>query len=441
MGILQKRYILIAFISLIAVSAFLHLWRISTPSWPIFDEAYFTTLPAQNVLREPYFDIHPPLGRLIFSLPLYFSNTESLKNANFVKISRNASANQLETEHKPDNYKEFPYVDLRLVSILSGLALLIALFLFIREVAGSYVALLTLFFAVFENALLLHTRLILMDGMYLAFSLLGLYFFFRKKTAPVIAGLFWGLALSVKLTALAFIGPVLIVWMITDNREEGGNMKKRVFKFILVGLLTLAILWFLINLLLFPVGERIALFNNLFSLGLTSSFWAPILISLKEVVVSLLGYTLGYTSLFSSPWYFWPFMQGGIIYYQNAGSYIAFVGNKFVWYLSTLGVIVIIIKFMRDGIKRIGVSENFRPALILLGGYIFALVPFFTIIRRDTFLYQYFPALVFAISLAAFLTVKFLENKPRGIKNAILSAIIILTIVGFVLSAPYTYGL
>ena len=441
MGILQKRYILIAFISLIAVSAFLHLWRISTPSWPIFDEAYFTTLPAQNVLREPYFDIHPPLGRLIFSLPLYFSNTESLKNANFVKISRNASTNQLETEHKPDNYKEFPYVDLRSVSILSGLALLIALFLFIREVAGSYVALLTLFFAVFENALLLHTRLILMDGMYLAFSLLGLYFFFRKKTAPVIAGLFWGLALSVKLTALAFIGPVLIVWMITDNREEGGNMKKRVFKFILAGLLTLAILWFLINLLLFPVGERIALFNNLFSLGLISSFWAPILISLKEVVVSLLGYTLGYTSLFSSPWYFWPFMQGGIIYYQNAGSYIAFVGNKFVWYLSTLGVIVIIIKFMRDGIKRIGVSENFRPALILLGGYIFALVPFFTIIRRDTFLYQYFPALVFAISLAAFLTVKFLENKPRGIKNAILSAIIILTLIGFVVSAPYTYGL
>ena len=76
-----------------------------------------------------------------------------------------------------------------------------------------------------------------------------------------------------------------------------------------------------------------------------------------------------------SPWYFWPILLG-TIHYDNSGMNIRLVGNIFVWYLSTLAVLAAIAKFMRDGIKKIGLSEEYKPALILLGGYIFALVPF-----------------------------------------------------------------
>ncbi len=440
MGFLRKRYVVVAFISLIATSAFLHLWRISTPPRPVFDEAYFSTFPAQNVLRETYFDLHPPLGKLIFSLPLYFYDSDSLKEADYIKLSRNPTNGGLDTDYKPKDFKNFPYVDLRLISVLFGLVFLSAFFLFVREVAGNYAALLALFFAIFENALLLHTRLILMDGIYMAFGLLGLYFFFRKKTAPVTAGLFWGLALSVKLTALAFIGPVLIMWMIVNNQRGDAEIKKRVLKFILTGILILTGVWFFVSILLFPAGERITLFNNLFNLGLTPSFWTPILVFLREVFYSLNGYTNGGGHPMMSPWYFWPVMLGAMRY-GDSGLNIALIGNYFIWYLSALGVIAAIIKFVRDGIKRIGISQEFKPALILLGGYIFALVPFFTIIRRATFLYHYFPALVFALALASFLIIKFIENKPKNIKIAILSSVVILTIIGFIISAPYTYGL
>jgi dolichyl-phosphate-mannose-protein mannosyltransferase len=127
--------------------------------------------------------------------------------------------------------------------------------------------------------------------------------------------------------------------------------------------------------------------------------------------------------------------------FNLSGSNIALIGNSFVWYLGTLAVIAAIIKFVRAGIKRIGVGEEVRPALLLLGGYILSLVPFFTVIRRATFLYHYFPALAFAIALAAFLIIKFIGNKSTKIKIAVLAPIIVLTIIGFIISAPYTYGL
>ncbi|MGC9602855.1 MAG: phospholipid carrier-dependent glycosyltransferase [Minisyncoccia bacterium] len=439
MTTLRKRYVVIAFIFLIGVSAVLHLWRLSSPSQPVFDEVYFSTFAAQDALHEPYLDIHPPLGRFILSLPLFFYNAKSVGDANFVRIYRSTTSTQLVTEYKPTDYKNFPYVDLRLVSVFFGLVFLSAFFLFVREIAGNNVALLALFFAVLENALLLHTRLILMDGIYLALGFLGLYLFFRKKTAPVLGGLIWGLALSVKLSALVIAGPLLILWTITDGAERK-DIGKRIIKFILAGAITLLLTWFLINTSLFPVAGREALFNDLFSTGASSSFWTPVQIFAKEVSVSVTGYLGEGTNWMMSPWYFWPLMMG-VMRFNLSGSNIALIGNSFVWYLGTLAVIAAIIKFVRAGIKRIGVGEEVRPALLLLGGYILSLVPFFTVIRRATFLYHYFPALAFAIALAAFLIIKFIGNKSTKIKIAVLAPIIVLTIIGFIISAPYTYGL
>lgn len=459
MEVLRKRYVVISFVFLIVISLFLHLWRISLPPRPVFDEAYFTTFPAKNVLHEPYFDIHPPLGRFILSLPLYFYDSESLKEADYIKMFRNSTSGRITTDYEPENYQGFPFITLRLVSVFFGLLFLSALFLFVREIAGNNAGLLVLFFAIFENALLLHTRLILMDGMYLAFSLLGLYLFFRgaphmfrraessvalakeeKRTAPILGGLLWGLALSVKLTALAFVGPVLVLWMLAGNNEDKRGIGRNVFKYLLTAFITLFVVWFSINSLLFGTAERMALLNNLFDLGLTQSVWLPIVLFAKELIISFSGYVFGGTNFMMSPWYLWPFM-GGVIHYNFSGLNIALLGNVFVWYASTIAVIAAIIRYVRAGIKRIGVDDEFRPALILLGGYVFSLVPFFTAIQRATFLYHYFPALVFAVSLAAFLIIKYLGNKPGKIKIALFSAIVILTVLGFIISAPYTYGL
>jgi len=435
---LRKRYVVIAFIFLLGTSAILHLWRLSFPSQPVFDEAYFSTFAAQDALGEPYLDIHPPLGKFILSLPLFFYDAGSVGDANFVRIYRSPTSTQLVTEYRPADYEKFPYVDLRLVSVLFGLIFLSAFFLFVREVAGDNVALLALFFAVFENALLLQTRLILMDGIYLALGFLGLYLFFRRKNAPILGGIIWGLALSVKLSALVIAGPLLILWTITDGAERK-DIGKKIVKFVLAGAITLLLAWFLINTLLFPVTERAILFNNLFNAGTGSSFWTPFQTFVREVSVSVTGYLEKGTNWMMSPWYFWPAMKGVINYFRDP--LIALVGNPFVWYLGTLAVVAAITKFVRAGIKKIGVGGEMKPALILLGGYVLSLVPFFTVIRRATFLYHYLPALAFAIALAAFLMNKFIGSKSTQIKIIVLAPVIILTVVGFLISAPYTYGL
>lgn len=436
-GSSKRRYIIVVFIFLLFLGTGLRLWRLGIPPVPVFDEIYFSTFAAQDALGEPYFDIHPPLGKLILALPLFSKDHEALKNANFIKTYRSPTSSQIITDYRPSGYKNFPYADLRLISVFSGLAFLSALFFFVRELAGDKIALLAMFFAVFENALLLHTRLILLDGMYLALGLFGLYLFFKKYPRLVLGGLFFGAALAVKLTALALIGPALILWMLSDDKKTAG---KNFLKFCLVSLGTLLALWFSVNALLFSPGEKLASFNEFMGTSFTPAFWTPIIMFLKDVLVSFFGYTLGGDNSMMSPWYGWPVLLK-TIYYYNSGMNIHLVGNIFVWYLSTLAVLAAIVKFARDGIKKIGLNEEYKPALILLGGYIFALVPFFTIIRRATFLYHYFPALVFAIGIAAFLIVKFLENRQGKIKIAVLSAIVILTVIGFTVSAPYTYGL
>jgi dolichyl-phosphate-mannose--protein O-mannosyl transferase len=439
MSFLKRHHVLLICAALIAVSFFLHLWNIGMPTRPVFDEAHFSTYAAKDALREPYFDIHPPLGKFIFSLPLFSYNKDILSEVNFVKIFRNEKAGFLDTSYAPADFKNFPYVDLRIMSVLFGIALLLGVFLFAREVAGEYAALLALFLLVFENALLLHTRLILLDGMYLALGFWALYFFFRKNPSYFWGGIFLGLALSVKITAVVFLGPVLIAWFLSD--KEGGG-EKNALKFFFVSIITLLIIWFFANILIFPIGERTAFFENLLNIKIGSSFWTPVVLFFREIVASVFGYTAGAgPNPMMSPWYLWPLMLKSM-FYNESGLPLALVGNAFVWYLGTLSVIAGIFTLVKNALKKINVSFlSLRSALIFLGGYVFSLVPFFTIIRRATFLYHYFPALIFSACLASLLITEYLKNKPKKIKIAVVSAIAILTIVGFIISTPYTYGL
>ncbi|MGC9610746.1 MAG: phospholipid carrier-dependent glycosyltransferase [Minisyncoccia bacterium] len=437
MSFLKKNRVFLICAALTAASFFLHVWNIGTPARPVFDEAHFSTYAAKDVLREPYFDIHPPLGKFVFSLPLFSYDKDILSEVNFVKIFRNEKTGFLDTSYAPADFKNFPYVDLRIMSVLFGIALLLGVFLFTREVAGEYAALLALFLLIFENALLLHTRLILLDGMYLALGFWALYFFFRKNPLYFWGGIFLGLALSVKITAIIFLGPVLIAWFLSDEKWD---KKKDALKFLFVGIVTLLIIWFFANILIFPIGERAAFFENLLNIKIGSSFWTPVVLFLREVVASVFGYTSGAgPNPMMSPWYLWPLMLKPM-FYNESGLSLALVGNAFVWYIGTFSVIAGISILVKNAFKKIDASF-LKPALIFLGGYVFSLIPFFTVIRRATFLYHYFPALIFSVCLASFLITEYLKDKPGKIKIAALSAIVILTIIGFTISAPFTYGL
>ncbi len=440
-----KRYETVAFIFLVLLSAFLHLYRIVLPAEPVFDEAYFTTYAADNATGKIFFDVHPPLGKWIYALPLLFYPRVDLAGADYVTFNHNVATDNLQTNYNPVPYGQFPYVPLRVVSVLFGLLMIAGFYLLVRALAGPIAAIAGTFLLIFENALLLDTRLVLMDGMYIAFGLWSLYFFLKERPRPTVAGLLFGLALSVKLTAIVFIGPIVAALLIGWSRIPKEDVKSVFWKFAVAALIVLvfaelglsgivarpnAYLSYDVGLFGWPILQKITgAYQNV----------PRTIAAVKAVIVNGLlmvtGYTSGASHPLMSPWYAWPFMWKPMEFTKR----IVLVGNPFVWLASTTAVIGALWLTIKSGVKRF-FDEKMKPALLLMVGYIFCLMPFFTIVHRATFLYHYFPALLFAIALAGIFVGKLIEKNDFAARLALI-AIAVLTVTGFLIVAPYTYGI
>ena len=442
MAAFLKRYEIAVFIGLLALSLGLHLWNIARPAEPVFDEAYFTTYAANQALGKVYFDVHPPLGKWLYSLPLLFYPSSTVSRADYITLSHDAATDSLQTNYNPAPYGNFPYLPLRLISVFFGLILAAGFYLLLRTLAGPPAAIGGTFLLVLENALLFDTRFVLMDGMYLAFGIWSLYFLFKERSRPVIAGLLFGLALGVKLTAVVFAGAAAVAWAMGWLRGLKG---RDIGRFVIAASVVLLavefglgpILWhphqtidFALNTFGWPVLRQIA--GNTAALA-----WFPA--ALKATLINgmlmVTGYLSGGSQPLMSPWFTWPFMWKPM----DVGHHMFIIGNPFVWLSSTAAVIGALWILIRDGWKR-RLEDGHGPLLLLLGGYIFCLLPFFTLIHRSTFLYHYFPALLFALGLAGFFIGKLIEKDDFAARLA-LAAILILTIAGFIIAAPYTYGL
>ncbi|MBU4141994.1 phospholipid carrier-dependent glycosyltransferase, partial [Patescibacteria group bacterium] len=61
---LKRNYL---FVILAALAFIIHFAFLACPNQTIFDEVYFGKFAAAYFSREYYFDIHPPLGKLIIA--------------------------------------------------------------------------------------------------------------------------------------------------------------------------------------------------------------------------------------------------------------------------------------------------------------------------------------------------------------------------------------
>src|SRR3954469_23814091 len=55
------------FIVLTVLSAAMHLWRLFTPKVVVWDEIHFEHHAGHYLARTHYFDVHPPLGKLLYA--------------------------------------------------------------------------------------------------------------------------------------------------------------------------------------------------------------------------------------------------------------------------------------------------------------------------------------------------------------------------------------
>jgi len=444
---------------LLLISAFLHVINISYPARPIFDEVHFATYASDYVKGSAFFDIHPPLGKILYAAVIAGTATEPLGDTQFVAVRKYASSSAVDTISTDLTFAHFPYVPLRLLSALFGVLLPLVFFWFLRSIGvNRFAALVGVALVVFENAMLVETRLILMNGMYIVFGLAALAMFFDRKW-NVAGGVMWGLSLAVKLIGVVFLGPLIAGYFIQQKSKD--IRASHAIQFVIIGFIVFVSTFATIQNSFFTPVNRL---NTWIAQGMIApdalSLRLPHLapaaqhffLTLLESTFFVIGNTgfhgLAFTHPTQSPWYLWPVMVQSIPYYvdpANSARQITLTGNPVVWFGSTLAIIFALALLSRYG-KRFYKQrdESVRPMFILLGGYIFALLPYMTIVRRSTFLYHYFPALLFAIGLLAYLFDRFLRSPQLAAKKKdkfwILGGFALLVLVGFALTAPVTYG-
>ena len=386
----------------LGVSLVTHFAFFGHPNQTVFDEVHFGKFISGYYTHEYYFDIHPPLGKLMIA---GFAKAFDFKpEFSFAQIG----------EKFPDN----KYLTLRFLPSLAGAVLPVVLFLLALQLKFTpQGAFFTGLMVALENALLVQTHYILMDGFLLLFGFLTLLFYFKRKFLWM--AIFGGLAISIKWTGLTFLALQFLI-------EVFYLFKEKNFKTIL----KLPIYFLFIPLILY-FSVFVIHFSLLTKPGSGDAFMKPTFHQ-DNVVTKFLqlntemyrsNQRLTATHPYGSSWYSWPFMSRSIFYWVSGDSRIYLLGNPLIWWASTLAVLM-----------SLGYVSRHRTIKLLLGGYFLNLLPFIGI-SRVMFLYHYLTNLIFAILILVYLIEKQKNSKK------IFIGLTVVSVLAFIYFAPLSYGL
>ena len=229
-----KLWLLIAAV-LTLISLVLHLGFLWQPSETVFDEVHFGRFASAYFTGAYYFDIHPPLGKLLIALGAFLGG--------YLQYVQDYGVFDFENIGEP--YGQAPFVWFRVLPALAGSLIPLAVFCFARSLGlNQRASLLVMFGLVFENALLAHTRLALLDAFLLVFGFAGLALFFFARNHGyslwplLLAGFSLSLSFSTKWTGLSFFGlaGLVMFYDFVKGRRKQVNSSRSVFlaKFFLV---------------------------------------------------------------------------------------------------------------------------------------------------------------------------------------------------------------
>ncbi len=402
------------------------------PRQAVLDEVYFGKFINAYYTHEYYFDIHPPLGKLLlagFAAPLGYKPTSSYDS--------------IGTNYTDNNYQLLRFLPTLAGALLPLIIFLLALEFGLSPLASLFAGLLT----VFDNGLTTQARFILIDSFLLLFGFSSLlcYLKSRQKNGRlgwlIAAAVLAGATASVKWTGLTFL--VLIVGL------ELYSLRHQIVKKFVT--------WRLLALTLLPILLYFSAFAIHFSLlthsGSGDDFMTPgfqkTLIASRYRTSDNLGtpnlfakfYELNYQMFasnqritashpYASKWYSWPLMARPMAYWTGTdNSSIYFFGNPIIWWGTTIALIIASVLFI---IRPDWRKKKYLGLLLL--AYLLNLLPFMGI-GRVMFIYHYMVALIFAILITALLID---QLKDKLIVITFFSS---LAVIGFIFFAPFTYGL
>lgn len=213
---------------LVGLSFGTRMWRLTTPKHVIFDEVHFGQFTNFFMQNKFFFDFHPPLGKLMFALTAYFSGYDG--QFAFADIGQDLG-----------EYEQLVW-NLRFVSALLGSLVVPIVYEIIIDLGCSHwAAALGGFLATFDNMLIVHSRLVMLDGPLLFFTTASLlcYLKFHKESKRPFTPK-WYIWLG--LTGVALLGAY-------STKYTG------IFTFFTVGFLTGRDLWKLIGNHSLPLRE------------------------------------------------------------------------------------------------------------------------------------------------------------------------------------------
>ena len=447
---------------LIILLAFLtRFWRLWEPDQIVFDELHFGGFASRYFTGEYFFDIHPPLGKMLIALAAWIGGFEP--GFAFETIG--------------DPYGNTAYLPMRAVPALFGALMVPVAYVLIRQLGGGRpAAYLASAVILLDGALLVESRFILIDSMLLFSGMLSLSLYLAMRRKPLgswrwlslllLTGVALGATVSVKWTGLGIFGLVGIA-ALADLLLGLPSWRKLLFRLVAYALFLLllpAIIYFYLWVLHFELlpksGPGDAFMSPEFRLSLEGATHQGDR-ELNDVEkVWELNRTM-YTANsgiradhpWQTPWWSWPFRPRGLSFWQETvdgtTSRIYLLGMPYVWWMAILGVFAFLYMMARRiWALRIGSRgrldcDDQRVLLVgalLVVGILANWLPFAPI-ERPIFVYHYFLPFILSVLLAALAFDRVLVCVGHVRRTRLVSAAgITLLVLGFLLFSPLAYG-
>ncbi|MDA1168964.1 MAG: phospholipid carrier-dependent glycosyltransferase [bacterium] len=390
-GIGIKKHFFIGVITIFIISFFVRAMFLGAVGQVIFDEVHFGKFVSSYCCTgERFFDIHPPIGKLIIAGGSYVAGYRG--GFSFESIGQ--------------QYGEISIIAIRFMPALAGVLLPLIVFILLQQVGVSYsFSFLGGIAVALDNAFIVESRIIITDSILLSATFGAIACAFasiRSKSEwyswgfSILAGVFSGVAVGTKFTGLIAGGVVLVMFILEAFNPSFVRRKKLLLKIMLVSLVAILVYtlgWILHFSLLTMPGSGDAW-------GIpTGNFWTDVVTTHKQMVSA--NYNLTADHPYGSKWFTWPFMARSVFYWQgsNGNQFIYLLGNPVVWwgsfFLFCFGIVSLFLK-IASGAKS-SLREVFSSgAWVFLLGYFVSFVPLMRV-PRVLFLYHYLTPLLFSL--------------------------------------------
>lgn len=423
---------------LFVVSFFVRAVSLQSVDQVVFDEVHFGKfISSYCCTHQRFFDIHPPIGKLIIAGGAYMSGYAG--NFPFESIGQ--------------PYGNISIENIRIsVAFFGALLPVVIYILLLRTGVSLPFSLVGALAVALDNAFVVESRFILTDSILLTATFAAIAGALASVRSSkelqswvylIVAGVCAGVAVGTKFTGL--IAGVLVVlifaWEIVKPLfplqlplRRGERLSTLLLKILTVILVAIAIYllgWmFHFSLLTMPGSGD--------AWGIpTGYFWEDVLTIHRQMVSA--NYNLTATHPYGSAWWSWPFMVRSVFYWQGEGNqFIYLLGNPIVWWGSFLLLITACISFciqIFQGSWKLVSRLFLTGAFIYVIGYAGAYIPLMRV-PRVLFLYHYLTPLLFALLIGVWWVDSIIVNRKRII--SIVACVGILA--GFCFISPLTYG-